>query len=170
LMLVLTFMALIFFGIFAINPTLSTIIDLKKQLKDSQYVADQLQQKITNLSNLQQKYNTLSPQLPVVLDAIPQSPSVFLFSGQIQTLAKQSGLSLTSFQVFEVKLAGDKPLGQKPSFGFSLEASGDYDKLLAFASSLSHMRRIASIESIGMEKDTKTNDLTLSIQGRSYFK
>lgn len=170
LTLVLTLLALIFFGIFAINPTLSTIIDLKKQLKDSQYVADQLQQKIINLSTLQQKYNDLTPQLPVVFEAIPQNPSVFLFSGQLQSLIKKSGLTLTSFQIFEVKLAGGKLLEQNPSFGFSIEASGDYQNMLAFASSLSHMKRVASIESIGIEKDVRTNTLILSVQGKTYFK
>ncbi len=71
--LILTFLAMSFFGIFAINPTLSTIVTLKKQLADSQLVHEKLGTKINNLSSLQQQYTQLSSELPVVFEAIPQT-------------------------------------------------------------------------------------------------
>ena len=123
--LLLTFAALTFFGIFAINPTLSTIIDLKKQLKDSKHVADQLQKKITSLSNLQQEYDTLTSQLPIVYEAIPQDPAVFPIAGQIQALAKQSGVTISELRIFEVLIAGKEKFGLKnPSFTFAVQANG----------------------------------------------
>src|SRR4051794_1976618 len=64
-MLIFTFVALSFFGLFAINPTLSTIVELKKELSDSQFVDQQLTNKINNLESLQQRYNLLGPDLPV---------------------------------------------------------------------------------------------------------
>lgn len=169
--LLLTFAALTFFGIFAINPTLSTIIDLKRQLKDNKFVADQLQKKYTALSTLQQEYGTLTSQLPVVFDAIPQDPAVFLLTGQIQALAKQSGVTITELRVFEVEIAGKgKTVIKNPSFSFALQANGSYEKLLSFANSLSRLNRIVTIESISLSKELRTNDLMLNIRGRAYFK
>ena len=47
-MLIFTFVAMSFLGIFAINPTLSTIVELNKQLEESKFVHEQLQTKINN--------------------------------------------------------------------------------------------------------------------------
>ena len=169
--LLLTFAALIFFGIFAINPTLSTIIDLKKQLKDNIFVAEQLQKKYTALSTLQQEYGTLTSQLPIVFEAIPQEPSVFLLTGQIQALAKQSDVTITELRVFEVEIAGKgKTITKNPSFTFGLQSSGSYEKLLAFSHSLSRLNRIVTIESISLSKEERTTYLVLNIRGRTYFK
>ena len=54
--LVFTLLALSFFGLFAISPTLSTIANLNKQLSDNEFVDSQLQNKINNLYTLQQDY------------------------------------------------------------------------------------------------------------------
>src|SRR5882724_3344563 len=59
-MLILTFLAMAFLSIFAINPTLTTIVELQKQLQDSQFVYQELQTKRNNLSNLQDQYKVLS--------------------------------------------------------------------------------------------------------------
>ena len=58
--LILTFAAMTFFGAFAINPTLTTIVNLKKQLEDSQIVYNKLVEKNNNLSFLLNQYNSLS--------------------------------------------------------------------------------------------------------------
>ena len=48
LTLILTFAALCFFGIFAINPTLTTIADLEKQVADDRQVNQELTTKIAD--------------------------------------------------------------------------------------------------------------------------
>ena len=81
--LILTFAALTFFGIFAINPTLTTIADLKKQLADDTDVDLQLKTKINNLSSLQQQYNQLGSNLTNILSAVPQNADAPFLSAQI---------------------------------------------------------------------------------------
>jgi len=168
--LIFTFAALSFLGIFAINPTLTTIVDLKKQLADSEFVHQQLSAKIANLGSLQQKYTALNPDLPVVYDAIPQSPTIPLLVGQIQALAKKSNTHLTSIHVSEVQMAGGKGKPDGLSFVFALDGTGAYDDVLNFAFSLSHFSRMVTVEAISVEKDEKKNLLVLSIKGRAYFK
>ena len=75
--LLLTFAALSFFGIFAINPTLTTIADLKKQLADDTAVDQQLKTKISNLSSLQQQYNQLGSNLTNILPEVGVVPVKF---------------------------------------------------------------------------------------------
>lgn len=102
--LILTFFAMSFFGIFAINPTLSTIVTLQKQLADSELVYEKLKTKITTLSSLQQQYANLQADLPVVMEAIPKIPDAPLLTAQIHGLAKQRNIKITSFSISGVQL------------------------------------------------------------------
>lgn len=105
--LILTFFAMSFFGIFAINPTLSTIITLQKQLSDSQIVHDSLKTKITNLSSLQQQYTQLQPDLPFVLEAIPQETKAPTLLSQIIGLAKEKQIKITFLNATAISLYGN---------------------------------------------------------------
>lgn len=169
--LVLTFSSLIFFGIFAINPTLSTIVELKKQLADSTYVQEQLSTKIANLSTLQQKHNLLNADLPIIQAAIPEEASAPALTGQAQTLAEEYDITITSLRISEVQLTSDKqtsPAGS--SFIFFLEAEGAYNNMISFAESLGSFNRIVTVESMAISRDNQEDNLVLTVRGRSYFK
>ena len=128
--LILTFASLSFFGIFAINPTLSTIITLKKQLSDSQLVDEKLVTKINNLSSLQQQYSQLSPDLPTVLNAIPQSAQVPTLMGQVFAISKQLNVQIISLAVSDAQLTGGNPT--QTAYPFSLKANDAYEALISF--------------------------------------
>ena len=169
--LIFTFAAMSFFGIFAINPTLSTIVELKKQLADSEQVNELLTTKINNLSALQGQYTLLTPDLPTILTAIPEDAEAPLLMGQVQALAKRSKLKLISFRVSEVQLTSPQVKTVKgSSFIFSLEAQGEYQDMINFVSSLSKMNRIVTLESLSITKEPKQNALVLNIRARQYFK
>lgn len=172
-MLIFTFVSLSFLGIFAITPTLSTIIELQKQLEDSKYVNEQLKTKINNLSSLQQQYQLLSEDLPVVYGAIPQNALVPTLVGQLETLAKASNVNITSLRVSPIILIDTKtPKSFKShySFTFTLDAEGSYEEVMLLAASLTNFNRIVTIESISLVKNPRTNNLLISIEGREYFK
>jgi len=169
--LVLTFGALIFFGIFAINPTITTISALQKELDDNLLVEQQLQTKIDHLSALHQQYVEIEPDLFYVNEAIPQSAQAPLLSAQVASLIQKYGLTVSSYRVAEVQLAtSTKTSAKNPSFIFNLQAEGPYDKMLNFSTDLANLNRIITIESMSIARDTKTNDLVLSLRARQYFK
>lgn len=181
--LILTFLAMSFFGIFAINPTLSTIVTLKKQLADSELVHEKLKTKINNLSSIQQQYTQLNSDLPVVFEAIPKVPHAPTLMGQIFALSKKTGVRTTSLTVSNIQLLEDKkasgsalpdPLRSEASQGgqanFSLQTQGQYEALMNFAKSLTQINRIISVDSMSIKRDPKSNTLTLDLSGRGYFK
>jgi Tfp pilus assembly protein PilO len=165
--IVLTLIALSLFGAFAISPTLSTISKLKKELKDNKFVEQQLQKKINDLTILDEKYNLIQSDLPVVYEAIPKNPDVALLAAQIQSLSQQNGLTLTNIQIFSV----DSDSGKKDYslFNFSLSAEGDYNQISNFITSLNSMRRITTERTISITRKDQGN-LTLTIKGEAYFK
>ena len=170
-MLIFTFIALSFLGFFAINPTLTTIVELKKQLEDSQFVHDQLTTKMANLSSLQQQYEILTPDLHIIIDAIPQNPQVAVLAGQLEALAPKYGVQIKSIRIEKVVLATTKKTKLPPatSFLFTMDAVGEYDAMMDFASAITNFNRIVTITGITLTKDVNSNDLLLTIEGKQYF-
>lgn len=166
--LILTFVAMSFFGIFAINPTLSTIITLKKQLEDNTFVLQRLTEKNTILSSLQQQYLALGPDLPLVLSAIPQNVEAPTLAAQVYGLSQKNNVKISTFSISEVQLAG-KDIKSDNSYAFTLQATGSYEDLIGFVKELPSFDRIVSIESVSINKEAKKDDLSLDVQGRAFF-
>lgn len=165
--IVLTLSASIILGIFAINPTLSTIANLQKQIDDSNFVMQKLQQKITNLSSLQQQYNTLQADLPIVNDAVPTATQIPLFIADVQSIAKDSSLAITGFQTLEVNTVGQA--SQKySSFDFSIAAEGNYQNIIDFLNKMVNFQRVIAIKDIILS--TKNGSLGLTLKGTVFFK
>ena len=164
--IVLTLVTTIILGLFAINPTFSTIANLQKQIDDNNFVQQKLQQKINNLATLQGKYSSLQPDLSIVYDAIPKTTMVPIFIAEVQSIAKNSSLTITSLQTSEVKLSNQTP--DNSSFNFTITANGTYQNMVKFLDTISHFQRIIAIKDISIS--TQSNALMLSFQGTVYFK
>lgn len=167
--IVLTVLTLAFFGLFAINPTVSTILELRKELDDNNFVDTKLVQKINNLSTLQKKYTELQSDLPLIFSAVPQGPEVPLLVAQIQSVAKSSNVSIGNFQSFEVEVPTKSASRNYSSFSFALSVSGTYNDLYKFLASLSNMQRVVSVELISFTKKTIGNSMELSLKGKAFF-
>lgn len=171
LMIIFTFFALALLGIFAINPTVSTIFTLQKQVQENQRIFEQLTTKMNALSSLQQQYTNLTNDLPFVYDAIPKEAQVPFLAAQIQNIAAQTNVTIQSFRVSEIPLTSGSPTDQTAwSFTVTLEVRGTYDDLTSFATLLTDFSRIVTIDSIAISKDKQERDLVLHIKSREYFK
>lgn len=169
--LALTFGALIFFGIFAINPTLTTIAELQKELEDNIAVEQQLRTKLENLSSLQSQFTQIEPDLSYLYSAVPKTAEAPLLSAQIAALAQKQNLNVTAYRVAEVQLVSQNLAPTKTtSFIFTIQAEGTYENMITFSSSLAQLERVVTVESMSIGRDTKTNNLLLTLRGRQYFK
>lgn len=171
-MLAFTLAAMSFFGIFAINPTLSTITELKRKLVDFQFVYEKYITKAQNLSKLQDAYSSLSGDLHIVADAMPQNPEAPKLVAQVNSLLSRSHLQSASLKTLGVEITPERQLSSNKasSFAFTLQASGAYDDILSFIQSVTHANRLITIDSISISKDGKKNTLLLDLRGRGYFK
>ena len=171
--IVFSLVALSFLGIFAINPTLSTIAKLRKDLEDSRFVSEQLQEKIKNLHSLQQEYSAIQNDLQVVLDAVPKDPQLPTLMGQIQALAQRNNISISNIQSFEVEaFLAPENLEDSSSFSFSVSGSGTQENIISFASSLTGVRRVISIDNLSVARGPSSNPQSISfdLKGKAYFK
>lgn len=170
--IILTLIAVSLFGLFAINPTLSTIAKLQKELEDNQFIDNSLRQKISNLSVLQQKYSALQNDLPIILNTIPQDSQIPLVMGEIQSLVKQSNIQLESLQNFQVELVKNNDTNNKYySFEFSVSGFGSYDDISKFINSLASMQRLIDIKALSINRQTDANaSLRFTLRGIAFYK
>ena len=170
--LTLTLVALSFFGLFAISPTLSTIAKLEKELSDNKYVDQQLQTKINNLSLLQQKYALLQGDLSVIYAAIPKTPEAPTTIAQIQSLVVENNLKIISFQTFQAEIE-KTPTNPKQysNFLFDLSAEGTYSDINKFITDLNSSQRIINLDTLSISKKNPDNPLlVLTLKGMAFFK
>ncbi|MBI4084470.1 MAG: type 4a pilus biogenesis protein PilO [Candidatus Levybacteria bacterium] len=170
--LILTFVAMSLFGIFAINPTITTVIELRRTLDDAKFVNDKLEEKITNLRTLEDKYDRLGQDLFIINAAVPQKPDVSLLLAQIQGVALDSHVTLTTLQTLEVQQASlAKVPSKNASFSFIAEVQGTYPQISKFLSLLVNYQRAITIEAVSITKhQEETNKLVLSVRGRGHFR
>lgn len=169
---ILTFIALSFFALFAINPTISTILRLRRELADNQFTQEQLAQKINNLSSLGKQYQQIETDIPYVLGSLPQDPQISLLVAHLQSIAKDASVTLIGIQTFEVEVTTPKTAQKKySSYSFSLSSEGDYNNTLKLINSISTMQRVVSLDLIGLNrKADQSGIIQLSLRGTAYFK
>jgi len=170
---ILTLIAICLFGFFAIAPTLSTISQLKKTLKDDQFLAESLQAKITNMSRLQDQYTSLSPQLPILYAAIPKAPDTSLLSGKIRTLAASSHLTVIQLNISGVEVATSKktasvltPIGIVGTF------QGSQEDFEIFTKKLVNIDRLIILDGVGTSR-IKTQEgiiYQLNFRATAYYR
>lgn len=170
--IVLTLITLSLFGLFAINPTLSTIAKLQKELSDSEFVHQQLQIKINNLSLLQQQYSKIENDLPVIYSAIPQNPDVPILIAKIQEIAQNSNIKLNNLENFQVELFKQNLAKEKYySYSFSFEGRGSKGNIENFIEEIVNIDRIIDLDLVSVNKTTNPDgSLRLNIQGIAYYK
>lgn len=170
--IVLTLTALSLFGLFAINPTLSTIAKLRKEISDYEVINQKLEEKIFALNTLQQAYANLENEVPTVTNAIPESPLVPQFIGQIQSIAKSSNIFVVQLQNSQVDLYRENAaLDKYKAFNFSLIGDGNYEDIKKFIENVTSMERVVGIDTSSINNVENNNTiLRLNFQGIAYFK
>lgn len=166
--LILTLLAVSFFGFFALRPAISTITNLQKQLSDSQNVLTALQTKISVLHSLSGQYASLTPNLPLVYEAIPTSSEIPTLTRQIETLSQENNVELTQFSTSSIESYPLSTANKLYGYSFSIVVIGDSISINSFLNNITSFSRILSIQKIttGKIQDGKQN---LALSGVAYF-
>lgn len=170
--LVLTMITVIFFALFAINPTITTIFDLQKQLDDNTFVNDQLQKKIANLTTLQTKYADVEPQLEPVMAALPANPAIDVFVGQIHTISQQSNVQINRIQTFPLDVSPKTTTTAKYlSYEFAIEGQGAFSDIQKYITNLGSFNRLIAFENITVSRVGRIDStFRVSVRGNTFLK
>lgn len=170
-MLILSLFAMSFFGYFAIRPTLTTITTLRRQIADSRFVDQKLQEKINALSEAQVEYEMIKPDLGLIFTALPQETKFPTFVKSLEKIATESGAAIISLTFQTINLSTPEATGAASEIpiGFSLTVNGNYANLMDFIGRLANYERLATIEKMGFSTKEEKEGLQLTLTGQTYY-
>jgi Tfp pilus assembly protein PilO len=169
LYIIFSLFALSFFGIFAIGPTITTISNLNKQYDDGKTALKELQDKNAALKSLGAQYIDIQPDLPLIDNAIPQSPKIAELTRQLEVLATNNTLVVQKLNTGLIELYPAKNVNSPIfSYTFSINVIGAQDDVNNFTADVINMGRIISIEKLTTGKQ-QDNIFSSSITGKAFF-
>lgn len=156
---IFSFLVISLFGLYAIRPTIQTILTLKREIQDKTEISQKMEEKIAALIEAQAAYSQIEQSLPIIDQALPDSPEAIPLLIQLRNLADATGVTLATVQLPPVPLVGREATpaskattvaaaGKEQPIEFSIGVSGPYTAIQAFLAGIMDMRRIVNISSI----------------------
>ncbi len=169
---IFTIIMTIVFIIFAIKPTLETILVLQKRLTNQQEIISKLDKVIESLQTAQNNYRKIDENtMSKIKTAVPDNPDLpnLIRSLENTTLQTQASISALQFQpvVIGKSSSGETSSLQEISFTFNVE--GSYDNLKLILQNLKNNIRIVTIENLSFNRVEGGKSLLMSISGKAYY-
>lgn len=171
---IFSLITIIILVIFAIRPTISTILNLQKNITDSQQVLQTLEKKAQDLIEGKKNYENLPPETKLKIEAaVPDKPKVTSVISSLENSSKPQA-SASALQIQPLTLIDEKTQGEKKaklSLGevdFSYNVSGSFIDLLKTIQNINHSPRLMQINNATINKQP-SNSTVLSITGKAYY-
>ncbi len=155
---VFSFLAISLFGLYAILPTVQTILYLRREITDETNTNKEMDNKINALIDAQAYYQEIESLVPAVDQALPPDPDAVPIVVQLRNLASQSGVLISSIQLPSVPLLGKDTLNpsahssngssKQQMFNLTIAVKGTYPMIKAYLDGIINMRRIVAINGI----------------------
>ncbi|MCL5432410.1 MAG: hypothetical protein M1484_04995 [Patescibacteria group bacterium] len=163
--LVASLFLIAFFLIFALSPTINTILSLRKKIAEQQTTIAALDAKISALVTAHQNYLSAQPYLPSLLAALPDSPMPQTATTTLTNVASGSAVILGTAQFKDINLsAAQYEKAASPTVGFTFSVSGTMVNVRQFVTALEGSRRYIRVNTLSIAiKD----NLNVTVDGRA---
>jgi len=149
--LVFSILAIIFFAIFAIKPTLQTMTELVKEINDKRALDEQLNQKIASLNTAQSQYEKYSSQFYLLDEAIPKTAQLVESLKIVEKIASENNLAIQGITISSVPdelIKADANEAKRESLTFNIDLVGDYVNIRQFIEGLMDSRRMMIVDQV----------------------
>lgn len=166
--LMLSLGTIMIFAVYAIKPTVLTIIELNNEIKSKENTVSLLIQKITNLKTASNILQKESQDLEFIENAVPSNANVEQLINQIEKIAVNNSVAIRNLSSSNVFLKGnsDKKIENELPLSFSI--TGNYQNLFQFLQTIETFRRPFKIDSFVFNSNiTADNEkfIVLTISG-----
>lgn len=159
--LILSLSAIIILSVFALKPTVLTIVSLYKEINSKRDTLGLLNQKISALQTANAVFDQNKNSIPTVDAAIFTNPEPDTVSKQILGLASKNGVNLLAVSIGQIMVLGKTnitkgsteltPLPENAlSMPISISLKGSYPSILAFIKDLESLRIPAKLDSLSI--------------------
>ena len=178
--IILSFLTIIMFSLFAVRPTLLTIGKLVTEIETKQKTIQDLNTKIANLQTAKRLYEANEDKFSLLDIAIPKDPTIETQVKQIVGISQKNNLTLTAMSIGEVNILGNqkqkkenKELSPLPAnsdgFNISFSVVGSYSDLESFLKDSENLLRPLKLDKVNFgtaeTKDGKRIILTIEARG-----
>jgi hypothetical protein len=177
------------FIFFAIRPNLVTAFSLQRELEELRIQDEQYEQVILNIVNYQTVIEKTRDDIPLLQQAIPDSPEIFAMVNDIKNGASESGIIINDLNISDVTLKeGTKvvdpnapPPPPKPSgtaeenrkYTVNFQVQSNFSEVKAFIQQLLNQRRMKIIEHLDIvtagEQGTQSATFNVSFIVDGYY-
>lgn len=169
--LILTFISLTVFVIFAIKPTFETILVLQKKLSDEQAVLKQIKQKSQDLRTGIENYQKLDDSTKQKIDTtVPKNLDLGTVVSALEqaALSAEASVSALQFQPITMEKSNDQSFEAKlAEISFTFNVEGSFDKQKKVLQSLRQSSRLISVTGLIFNKIE--GGLLMSVTGKAYY-
>lgn len=170
------------FLLFALKPTVITIIGLVQEIQEKKAMVDTLNKKIGDLQTASTVFAQNKSAVDDVENAVPTAAAPAEVAKQIQGLATRDSVSIQGISVGQLTLIGqdtarkrrsdNKPLPENAKeMTFNISAIGPYSQLLSFVKDFGNLRLISKIDTLGVNSSkTESGQIIVAVlSGRFPF-
>lgn len=185
-MTVLSLATIIILAIFAIRPTVKSILALQKTIDQQKQTLEALRKKSRDLSDGVSRYNQIPQTTKIKLyTLLPDWTNAPCLVNELNAGAESDSLTITGEQLQPTELKGptncnlsgpdlDKiyrdasAAASLKEISFTINSQGGFDKLTEYLNSLNSLPRLIDIESAYFTQ-REGSSLTLTINGKAFF-
>lgn len=159
--------------IFAIRPTVSTILNLQKNIGENEKVLQALDSKAQSLIEGKRNLDNLNPEIKVKIEAAaPTETNVPAVIANLQSssvnIASVSALQIQPLTIIDNTISEKKALLSLGEINFAYNTQGQFYQLLLSLENLNKSSRLLNITSVVINKQADDPPV-LSITGKAYY-
>lgn len=158
--------------IFAIKPTIETIIVLQKQLSNQDEILQKITEKADNLSLAKKNYDNLDQDIKTkIYTYIPDNLSLksLIKSLEETVLLHEASVSALQIQPLTIDIQTENQIRRLAEVSFIFNIEGSYQNLTAILQDLGRSSRLISIEALSLSKTSDDKSLIMSLTGKAYY-
>lgn len=170
--IIFTFLTMTIFILFAIKPTIETILILQKKLADAEQIVNKVNHKAVSLSQGRENYQNLDEVIKnKIQSAIPDSVDLKSVIQTLEQSAKTNEASISALQIQPLTLQtkASNVLGSLTEVSFTFNVEGPYKNLIGLLQDLKVSSRLISIERLIISRVAEERVLIMSISGKAYY-
>ncbi len=179
--LILSITTIIVFSIFAIKPTVLTIIELNTEIKEKELLSARLKQKITDLNQANNYIQNRQEDINYINQSVPGNAEAEKLIQQIEELSNNNSLKIANFSSSDIILFGKESSTSKVTdlkkidgineLHFVFSTNGTYGDTINFLDQLENLRRPIKFDSFLMNSSIIEDNklINLTVTGRVPF-
>ena len=166
-----TLLVVVLLIVFAIRPTVTTIVKIKNDIKVKENITAKLDQRIKTITALDKEYESSKEKFDLLRFIYPVSSQHVLFISNIESILARNGFKLNSinFDAYDMDSYNINPTVLKPGL-VSLSISGEYNNFINLLKDFESLPMYSVVENVSFagKSASETTESSFSVILRIY--